>query len=91
MTCTLVPDLLTDVPFRVMNVLDYPATWARGSVVSILEPMKVVTAPEETGPSAEMSFKTDLMAGVEGELQPEAKQALSQLTDDYSDVFSKAE
>ena len=54
--------------------------------------MKVVTAPKkETGPAADMSFKTDLMAAVDGELQPEAKQALSKLIDDYSDVFSKRE
>ena len=89
---TLVPDLLTDVPVRVMNVLDYTVTWARGSMVGTLEPVKVVTAPEkETRPAADMLFKTDLMAVVDGEQQPEAKQALSQLIDDYSDVFSKGE
>ena len=74
LACTLVPDLLTDVPVRVMNVLNYPVTWARRSVVGTLEPVKVVTAREkETGPEADMSFKTDLMAAVDGELQPEAK------------------
>ena len=38
-----------------------------------------------------MSLKTDLMAAADEELQLEAKQAISQLIDDYSDVFFKGE
>ena len=88
----LVADLLTDVPVGVMNVLNCPATWERWSVIGTLKPVKVVTASQkETGPVADISFKIDLIAAVDGELQPEAKHALSQRIDDYSDVFSKGE
>ena len=42
---TLVPNLLTDVPVRVMNVLDYPVTWEKGSVVNTLESVDGIPSP----------------------------------------------
>ena len=87
---TLVINLLTDVPVRVMNVLDYPVTWEKDSVVSTVEPVDVIPSPvPETGPEVDKSFKTELLTAVDEELKAEEMRILSQLIDEYNDVLSQ--
>ena len=89
---TLVPNLLTDVPVRVMNILDYPVTWEKGSVVSTLEPVDVIPSPvSDTGPAVDKSFKTELLTAVDEKLKAKEMRNLSQLIDEYNDVFSQGE
>ena len=89
---TLVPNLLTHVPVRMINVLDYQVTWEKGSIVSTLEPVDVIPSPVlETRLAVDKSFKTELLTAVDEELKPEEMRNLSQLIDEYNDVFSQGE
>ena len=43
---------------------------------------------EETSPAPDLTFKVDLLAAVDEEIQPAEKEALSQLLDEFEAVFS---
>ena len=89
---TLVPNRLLEVPVRVMNVLDHPMTWEKGATVSSLEQVDVMTSTtEEARPAPDLTFKLDLLVAVDEEIQPAEKEALSQLLDEFEDVFSQGE
>ena len=45
----------------------------------------------ETGPAVDKSFKTELLIAVDEELKAEEMRNLSQLIDEYNDVFSQWE
>ena len=89
---TLVPKRRLEVPVRVMNVLDHPVTWEKGATVSSLEQVNIMTpTTEETRPVPDLTFKVDLLAAVDEEIQPHEKEALSQLLYAFEHVFSRRE
>ena len=69
---------MLEVPVRVLNVLDHPVTSEKGAAVSSLEQVDVMTpTAEETRPAPDLTFKVDLLAAVDEEIQPAEKEALS--------------
>ena len=89
---TLVPNRLLEVPVRVTNVLEHPVTWEKGDTVNSLEQVDIMTpTTEETGPAPDLTFKVDLLAAVDKEIQSAEKEELSQLLDEFEDVFSRGE
>ena len=68
---TLVSNRLLEAPVRAMNVLDHPVTWETRATVSSLEQVDVMTlTTEETRPAPDLTFKVDLLAAVDEEIQP---------------------
>ena len=91
-TRTLIAIRVLEVPVRVMNVLHHPVTWEKGAMVSSLEQMVVMTpTTEETRPAPDLTFKVDLLDAVDEEIQPAEKEAVSQLLDEFEDVFERGE
>ena len=84
------PNLLLDDPIRVMNVSDQPVTWEKGTAVSILEQVNVM-APmmPDTKIAPNSTFKTNLLAAVDGDLHPADTEILSHIIDEFEEVFSK--
>ena len=67
---TLVPNRLLEVAARVMNVLDQPVSWEKGADVSILEQVNVMAPMTHIKTAPSLTFKTDLLAAVDGDLHP---------------------
>ena len=80
---TLVLNRLLEVSVRVMNVQDHPVTWKKGNTVSNLEQVDVMTpTTEEIRQAPDLTFKVDVIAAVDEEIQPAEKGALSLILDE---------
>ena len=76
-----------------MNLLDHPVTWEKREVVSNLELVDAVTRPAEDQQVSDMALKEDLflLAAVNECIRQAEKEALSQLIEEFQDIFSKGE
>ena len=89
---TLVPNRLMEVPVRVMDESDQPVTWEKGAAVSILEQTNVMALMTPNNKTAlNSTFKTDLLAAVQGDLHPADVATLTHLIEELEDVFSKGD
>ena len=82
----LVPNRLLEVLARVMNVSDQPVTWGTGAAVSILEQVNVMasmTPHTKTAPNS--TFKSNLPAALDGDLNPADMKTFSHLFDEFEE------
>jgi hypothetical protein len=87
---TAVPDRLTNVPVRVMNITARPISLAEGKVVTVLQPAEMISAAD---PSPKCSLQEEqilrgLVDKIDETVSAEAREKLLQLLLDYRGAFS---
>ena len=89
----ILPDLVSHVCVRVMNVSNHPVTLQKDLLVSDLHPIPSI-AREDASADSNIPFYEDLekvIAGIPDDVSPEQRDHLINLVMEFQDVFSRDE